>query len=151
MYYYYYYIIYFPGTHPTQTATVLIYIYLRDFRSENGMSSTETSPSRASLAAESAAEFPLMPTWPGTQMIFLERLADRLRCTHAETVAIVKPWEDTGSNKGPGCIFSEKPADWTNAFKLKISSLAEVSSVSSQEWVQGSWQNQRRGCCVSQE
>jgi len=25
-------------------------------------------PSRASLAAESAAEVPLMPTWPGTQM-----------------------------------------------------------------------------------
>ena len=38
------------------------------FRSENGMSSTEMSPSRAFLAAESAAEFPLMPTWPGTQM-----------------------------------------------------------------------------------
>ena len=32
------------------------------------MSSTEMSPSRASLAAESAAEFPLMPTWPGTQL-----------------------------------------------------------------------------------
>ena len=32
------------------------------------MSSTEMSPSRASLAAESAAEFPLMPTWPETQM-----------------------------------------------------------------------------------
>ena len=32
------------------------------------MSSTEMSPSRASLAAESAAEFPLMPTWPGTEM-----------------------------------------------------------------------------------
>ena len=32
------------------------------------MSSTEMSPSRASLAAESAAEFPLMPTWPGTQI-----------------------------------------------------------------------------------
>ena len=45
-----------------------IYLFVRDFRSENGMSSTEMSPSRASLAAESAAEFPLMPTWPGTQM-----------------------------------------------------------------------------------
>ena len=33
-----------------------------------GLSSTEMSPSRASLAAESAAEFPLMPTWLGTQM-----------------------------------------------------------------------------------
>ena len=104
-----------------------IHLFVRDFRSENGMSSTEMSPSGASLAAESAADFPLMPTWPGTQMIFLERLADRLRCTHVETVAIVKPWEDTGSNKSPGCIFSEKPADWTNAFKLKISSLADFS------------------------
>ena len=45
-----------------------IYLFVRDFRSENGMSSTEMSPSRASLAAESAAEFPLMPTWLGTQM-----------------------------------------------------------------------------------
>ena len=45
-----------------------IYLFVRDFRSENGMSSTEMSPSWASLAAESAAEFPLTPTWPGTQM-----------------------------------------------------------------------------------
>ena len=45
-----------------------IYLFVRGFRSENGMGSTEMSPSRASLAAESAAEFPLMPTWPGTQM-----------------------------------------------------------------------------------
>ena len=45
-----------------------IYLFVRGFRSENGMSSTEMSPSRASLAAESAAEFPLMPTWPETQM-----------------------------------------------------------------------------------
>ena len=45
-----------------------VYLFVRGFRSENGMSSTEMSPSRASLAAESAAEFPLMPTWPGTQM-----------------------------------------------------------------------------------
>ena len=45
-----------------------IYLFVRDFRSENGMSSTEMLPSRASLAAESAAKFPLMPTWPGTQM-----------------------------------------------------------------------------------
>ena len=45
-----------------------IYLFVRGFRSENGMSSTEMSPSRASLAAESAAKFPLMPTWLGTQM-----------------------------------------------------------------------------------
>ena len=45
-----------------------IYLFVHGFRSENGMSSTEMSPSRASLAAESAAEFPLTPTWPGTQM-----------------------------------------------------------------------------------
>ena len=45
-----------------------IYLFVRGFRSENGMSSTEMSPSRASLAAESAAKFPLLPTWPGTQI-----------------------------------------------------------------------------------
>ena len=58
-----FYVVYFPGTHPTQTATILIYNYLfaRDFKSENWMSSTEMSPTRASLAAESAAEFPLKP------------------------------------------------------------------------------------------
>ena len=44
------------------------FLFERDFMSENGMSSTEMSPSRASLSAESAAEFPLMPTWPGTQI-----------------------------------------------------------------------------------
>ena len=42
---------------------------------------------------------------------FLERLDDRIRCTHEETVAVVKPLEDIGSNKSLGCIFSEKPAD----------------------------------------
>ena len=52
---------------------------------------------------------------------FLERLDDRIRCTHEETVAVVKPWEDIGSNKSLGCVFSEKPADWSNAFKLEIS------------------------------
>ena len=56
---------------------------------------------------------------------FLERLDDRIRCTHKETVAVVKPWKDVGSNKSLGCVFSEKPADWTNAFKLEISSLAD--------------------------
>ena len=45
-----------------------IYLFVCGFRSENGMSSTEMSPSRASLAAKYAAEFPLMPTWPVTQM-----------------------------------------------------------------------------------
>ena len=54
---------------------------------------------------------------------FLERLDDRIRCTHKETVALVKPWKYVGSNKSLGCVFSEKPADWTNAFKLEISSL----------------------------
>ena len=43
----------------------------------------------------------------------------RIRCTHEETVAVVKPWEDTGSNKSLGCVFSEKPADWTNANSVK--------------------------------
>ena len=69
---------------------------------------------------------------------FLERLDDRIRqCTHEETVAVVKPWKDTGSNKSLGCVFSEKPADWTNAFKLEISSLADVYDVllHGQVWV----------------
>ena len=39
---------------------------------------------------------------------FLERLGDRIRHTHKETVAVVKPWENIGSNKPLGCIFSEK-------------------------------------------
>ena len=60
-------VIYFPGTHPTQTATVVIYICLHLILSLR-MSSTEMSPTRAFLAAESAAELPLMPTWPGTQI-----------------------------------------------------------------------------------
>ena len=42
---------------------------------------------------------------------FLERLDDRIRCTHEETVAVVKPLEDIGSNKSLGSVFSEKPAD----------------------------------------
>ena len=51
---------------------------------------------------------------------------------------------------------SEEPADWTKAFKLELSSLtflwrASSWTGSSQEWLQGSWQNQRRGCCESQE
>ena len=37
-----------------------------DFKSENGMSST-MSPIRESLAAASAAELSIVPTWPGTQ------------------------------------------------------------------------------------
>ena len=41
---------------------------------------------------------------------FLERLGDRIRCTHEETVAVVEPLEDIRS-KHLGCIFSEKPAD----------------------------------------
>ena len=59
---------------------------------------------------------------------FLER-DDRIRCTHEETVAVVKPWKDIGSNKSLGCVFSEKPTDWTNAFKVEISSLADFYDV----------------------
>ena len=55
---------------------------------------------------------------------FLERLDDRIRCTHKETVAVVKPWKDVGSNKSLGCVFSEKPADWTNAFIIPLSSMS---------------------------
>ena len=60
---------------------------------------------------------------------FLERLDYRIRCIHEETVAAVKPWEDIGSNKSLGCVFREKPADRTNAFKLEISSLADFYDV----------------------
>ena len=60
---------------------------------------------------------------------FLERLDDIISCTHLETVAVVKPWEDIGSNKSLGCVFSEKPADWTNAFELEISSLTDFYDV----------------------
>ena len=42
---------------------------------------------------------------------FLEKLDDIIRCTHEETVAVVKSLEDIGSNKSLGCVFSEKPAD----------------------------------------
>ena len=50
-------------------ASALIHVCLyKAFRSENGMSSSEMSPTRASLAAESAAELPLIPTRPGTQI-----------------------------------------------------------------------------------
>ena len=52
-----------------------------------------------------------------------------IRCSHKETVAVVKPWKDVGSNKSLGCVFSEKPADWTNVFKLEISSLADFYDV----------------------
>ena len=60
---------------------------------------------------------------------FLEWLDDRIRYTHKETIAVVKPWKDIGSNKSLGCVFSEKPADWTNAFKLEISNLADFYDV----------------------
>ena len=38
----------------------------------------------------------------------LEMLDDRIRCTHEETVAVFKPWEDIGSNKSLGCVFKRK-------------------------------------------
>ena len=60
---------------------------------------------------------------------FLERLDDRIRCTHEETVAVVKSWEDIGSNNSLGCVFSQKPAGWTNAFKLEISSWTDVYDI----------------------
>ena len=52
------YLIYFLGTHPTQTATALIYIYLCVVSGLRMGWAQPSSPSRASLAAESAAEFP---------------------------------------------------------------------------------------------
>ena len=44
------------------------------------------------------------------------------RTSHKEAVAVVKLWKDVGSNKSLGCVFCEKPAYWTSAFKLEISS-----------------------------
>ena len=42
-----------------------------------------------------------------------------------------------GSNKSLGCIFNEKPADWTNAFKFEISCWADFYDVllHGQVWV----------------
>ena len=65
---------------------------------------------------------------------FLERLDDRIRCTQEETDADVEPSEDIGRTKSLGCIFSEEPADRTNAFKLKISSLTDFYDVLFQSW-----------------
>ena len=42
---------------------------------------------------------------------FLERLDDRIRCTHKETVAVVEPWKDVGGNKSLGYVFSQ-PQTW---------------------------------------
>ena len=56
---------------------------------------------------------------------FLERLDDRIKCTHEEIVAVVKLWEDIGSNKSLGCVLSEKPVDWSNA----VSSLTDFYDV----------------------
>ena len=56
--------------HPTHVARAQrynIYVFKRGLRSETGMNVSDMSPSRASSAAESSSEFPLMPTWPGTQ------------------------------------------------------------------------------------
>ena len=41
--------------------------FRRGLRSKKEMPSSKMSPSRASLAAESAPDLPLMPVWPGTQ------------------------------------------------------------------------------------
>ena len=57
---------------------------------------------------------------------FLERLDDRIRCAHEETVTVIKPREDVGGNKSLGCIFSEKSVDSTNTFELEISSLTDL-------------------------
>ena len=58
-----FYVMYFPVTHfHSDCHNSNISLFARDFKSEKEMSSTEMSPARASLAAESAAELPLMPT-----------------------------------------------------------------------------------------
>ena len=58
---------------------------------------------------------------------FLERLDDRIRCTHKETVAVVKPWKDVGSNKS--WLRLQWETCGLNAFKLEISSLADFYDV----------------------
>ena len=60
---------------------------------------------------------------------FLERLDDRIACTHEETVTVIKPREDVGGNKSLGCIFSEKSADCINMFELEISGLTDLYDV----------------------
>ena len=53
---------------------------------------------------------------------FLERLDDRIRCTHKETVAVVKPWKDVEGKiqqkKKPYKINLEKhnPTIWNYFF-----------------------------------
>ena len=60
---------------------------------------------------------------------FLERLDDRIGCTHEETVTVIKPREDVGGNKSFGCIFSDKSADGTNTFELEICGLTDLYDV----------------------
>ena len=55
----------------------------------------------------------------GKVLNFLERLDNRIRCIHEETVAVVKPWVDIGSNKNLGCAFSEKPQFEYSELKVK--------------------------------
>ena len=83
-----------------------IYLFVRDFRSENGMSSTEMSPSRASLAAESAAEFPLMPTWPGTQMKTIS-LPSLVISVYKSNI-----WTKAGSGAGIAQWLEHRTRDW---------------------------------------
>ena len=59
---------------------------MRGFRSEKGMSSSEMSLSRASLAADSAAEFPLMPTWPVIKEVAHEYNTIHYNATQCNTV-----------------------------------------------------------------
>jgi len=56
------------SSHPSRHSSKR-HLFRRDFKSEKGMCSSKRSPWRISLAAESAsaAEFPLMPVWPGTE------------------------------------------------------------------------------------
>ena len=64
-----------------------IFLLAHDFKSENGMSSTKVSPTRASLAVMSAAELPLMPPWLGTQTktiksIYSSRIWTKTGCSY---------------------------------------------------------------------
>ena len=88
----------------------------------------------------------------------LERLDDRIGC--------VWLWVDSYSNqtmrghirgnKSFDCAFSEISADWTNAWACnkqlnRFWWCVSLWKILSQEWIQGSWHNQRKECCDTRE
>ena len=65
------------------------------------MNSSEMSPSRASLAAESAAEFPVMPTWPQTKTISLS--SSRVNCKYNSRI-LSSVWPEEHNYREPDSI-----------------------------------------------